>query len=58
MAFLLPLSPLFILQMTLYSFKERHTDKGYVLPDSIVLDLGPTVWVDAVPKEMGVVQVA
>ena len=44
--------------MTLYSFKERCTDKDYVLLDSIVQDLGPMVWAHAVPKEMGVVQVA
>ena len=58
MAFLLPLSLLFILWVTLYSFKERHADKGYVLPDSVVWDLGPTVQAHRVPKEMEGVQVA
>ena len=57
MVLLLLLSRLFVLQANFYSFKERCTDKGYVVPDSIVWDLGPMVWAHGVPKEMGGVQV-
>ena len=58
MVFLSLLSLLFVLRATLYSFKERCADKGYVVLDSIVWDFGFMVQMHGVPKEMGGVQVA
>ena len=53
-----PLPSLLILRVTFYPLEKCSTDEGYMLSDSIVQDLGPMLWAHAVPKEMGVVQVA
>ena len=58
MTFFPSLSSLLVLCVALYPFEEGSTNKSYVLTDSIVKDLGPTVWTHTVPKEMGGVQVA
>ena len=43
--------------MTLYSLKEGSTDKGYMLPDSIVWDLGSSIWAHHISIEVRVIQV-
>ena len=55
--FLSPLPSLLILRVTFYPLEECSTDEGYMLSDSVVQDLGPSVWMHGIPKEMGGIQV-
>ena len=57
--FLLPsTSPIFILRPAFYPFKEGSTDVHDVVPDPIIWNLGPSVWVHCVAQEVQGVKVA
>ena len=57
LVFLLLLPSLLILRATFYPLEECSTDEGYMLSDSVVQDLGSSVQMYRIPKEMGGIQV-
>ena len=48
---------LLILRATFYPLEECSTHKGYMLSHSVVQDLGSSVQMHCIPKEMGGIQV-
>ena len=50
---LLPsMSPIFVLKPAFYSFKERSTDMCNVVPNPIIWNFSPLIWVHCVAQEV------